>query len=459
MALVPYTFANQSGQIPLSELDANFANVKAFAETAGNVTGNTQANITALGTLTALTVSGNVIAPLFVGSLTGNVTGNFSGNVTGNILVAGANTQVLFNDGGTANATAGMTFNKVTNNFVVTGNITGANLVTLGRLIANTVSSSGNVVGNDLLAANLIFSNNVISANGSIFGNGLFSSSGNIGVPVGVTTVRFGNSNPSTVWIGGNASNIYIANVNSTTQVAGNLTAGGNFSTTGNITGGNIIGTIVGTVSTTSVSASGNITGGNLITTGQVSATGNITGGNLSITGTSTLTGVATAPTAANGTNNTQVATTAFVTNSLLNLVPSGVIVMWSGSIASVPSGWFLCNGANGTPDLRNRFIVGAGSTYAVNATGGSADAIVVAHTHTASSVVSDPGHSHTYTAPASGIGDATGTDPEFPTTASASTGSSTTGITVATTVNSSGSSGTNANLPPYYALAYIMKA
>jgi hypothetical protein len=52
---------------------------------------------------------------------------------------------------------------------------------------------------------------------------------------------------------------------------------------------------------------------------------------------------------------------------------------------------------SSGTPDLRNRFIVGAGSTYAVNATGGSADAIVVSHNHTASSSssVSDPGHVH----------------------------------------------------------------
>jgi hypothetical protein len=49
----------------------------------------------------------------------------------------------------------------------------------------------------------------------------------------------------------------------------------------------------------------------------------------------------------------------------------SGMILLWSGSVASIPSGWVLCNGSSGTPDLRDRFIVGAGSTYAVNATGG----------------------------------------------------------------------------------------
>ena len=44
--------------------------------------------------------------------------------------------------------------------------------------------------------------------------------------------------------------------------------------------------------------------------------------------------------------------------------VPSGLIAIWSGSLGSIPSGWVLCNGANGTPDLRNSFILGAGSTY-----------------------------------------------------------------------------------------------
>ena len=136
----------------------------------------------------------------------------------------------------------------------------------------------------------------------------------------------------------------------------------------------------------------------------------------------------------------------------------AGMIMLWSGSIASIPSGWVLCNGSNGTPDLRDRFVVGAGSTYAVDATGGSADAIVVSHTHTATSVVTDPGHNHqfnilntiangnnAYTATGGQVGTGTVT-------------TETTGITVATTNSTTGSSGTNANLPPYYALAYIMK-
>ena len=143
--------------------------------------------------------------------------------------------------------------------------------------------------------------------------------------------------------------------------------------------------------------------------------------------------------------------------------LPSGVITLWSGSIASIPGGWYLCNGSNGTPDLRNMFVVGAGSTYAVAATGGSADSIVVAHTHT-------------------GTTDSTSLTGTFPTSAGAGTysgvfsqGSSFSGNgqnvqtnyqinfsaahTHTLTTNSTGVSGTNANLPPYYALAYIMKA
>lgn len=137
--------------------------------------------------------------------------------------------------------------------------------------------------------------------------------------------------------------------------------------------------------------------------------------------------------------------------------IPSGVITMWSGSVGSVPSGWNLCDGTNGTPNLVNRFVVGAGSTYSVGSTGGSTDAIVVSHTHTATSVVTDPGHLHTYTTSNFTI-DANngGSRAGEATTRNSST--ATTGITVATTNASTGTSGTNANLPPYYALAYIMK-
>lgn len=98
--------------------------------------------------------------------------------------------------------------------------------------------------------------------------------------------------------------------------------------------------------------------------------------------------------------------------------VPSGGIIMWSGS--EVPEGWALCNGEDGTPDLRNRFIVGSGDTYAVGETGGSSTSLTVSYGSMGGS-------------PCGGWSD--------PPCASIVTGVS-------------GGGGT----PPYYGLAYIMK-
>jgi hypothetical protein len=131
--------------------------------------------------------------------------------------------------------------------------------------------------------------------------------------------------------------------------------------------------------------------------------------------------------------------------------IPIGGIIMWSGSIASIPTGWNLCDGTSGTPNLRDRFVVGAGSGYAVAATGGSADAIVVSHKHS----ITDPEHSHTQ------IGGGTDDDGGSRVPGSDSGGtlsnisSSSTGINE---TNFEGVNGEDKNLPPYYALAFIMR-
>lgn len=161
--------------------------------------------------------------------------------------------------------------------------------------------------------------------------------------------------------------------------------------------------------------------------------------------------------------------------------IPAGAIMLWSGSIGSIPAGWYLCNGSNGTPDLRDRFVVGAGSTYAVDATGGSADSITVSHTHTYSSTTGAAGsHYHnvvadvtnftglspwgggTYLAQGGSTLDSSyrlrGTDAATPTVAASDTAADHT-HSVSGTTASSGTSGTGANLPPYYALCYIMKS
>jgi hypothetical protein len=175
-----------------------------------------------------------------------------------------------------------------------------------------------------------------------------------------------------------------------------------------------------------------------------------------------TFTGTPAASTASAGTSTTQIATTAFVTTAIAAataaLVPAGMIMIWSGSVGSIPSGWVLCNGSNSTPDLRDKFVIGAGSTYAVNGTGGSANAVVVSHTHTAT--VTDPGHTHSLTAwhgaASPGQGGGADSGQRLSSNTAVTSASNTTSITVANSTE--GVSGNNANLPPYYALCYIMK-
>ena len=212
------------------------------------------------------------------------------------------------------------------------------------------------------------------------------------------------------------------------------------------------------------------------------------------------------------------------------SLFVTGMIMLWYGSVASIPSGWVLCDGNNSTPDLRNRFVIGSGSgsSYPINQTGGSADATLVSHSHTINnhthSFSGSDSHSHTinnHTHSFSGsnshrhgyaFGTAQGTpignnyngsgitnvtdrggiteqqqsgSPQYPnhhgytadtgqTTISISgttgnpsnTGTNSQTVSISgntgnpsnTGTNSQGSSATNKNLPPYYALCYIMK-
>ena len=94
----------------------------------------------------------------------------------------------------------------------------------------------------------------------------------------------------------------------------------------------------------------------------------------------------------------TETGTLALV-SQLTSSFPSGGIIMWSGAEGDIPSGWVLCNGQNSTPDLRNRFVVGAGtgSNYSVGDTGGSNDATLVSHSHGSGNYGTNNtgGHSH----------------------------------------------------------------
>ncbi|MCS7227923.1 MAG: phage tail protein, partial [Endomicrobia bacterium] len=80
-------------------------------------------------------------------------------------------------------------------------------------------------------------------------------------------------------------------------------------------------------------------------------------------------------------------------------MVPRGAIIMWSGSAASIPAGWALCDGTNGTPDLRDKFIIAAGGTYSPGATGGT-----TSHTHSvdiaAFTSAAESSHTHSINPP-----------------------------------------------------------
>lgn len=150
--------------------------------------------------------------------------------------------------------------------------------------------------------------------------------------------------------------------------------------------------------------------------------------------------------------------------------IPSGMISLWYGAIGSVPTGWYLCDGSNGTPDLRDRFVIGAGSTYSVGSTGGATTHTITtsempSHSHTATSTVTDPTHRHYVGSTDSTATYGGGSAQEFVQNAGSGSGPNTyssyesTGITVATTLTST-RSGTAFNiLNPYYALAYVMKS
>lgn len=141
--------------------------------------------------------------------------------------------------------------------------------------------------------------------------------------------------------------------------------------------------------------------------------------------------------------------------------IPVGGIIMWSGSVASIPVGWALCNGqtVNGkvTPNLQNRFVIGAGSTYAVNGSGGSASVTLTANNL--------PTHTHQYKdgyhVEQDGYG--TGLNGADVITAGKGTQGSDNGNNLIwyrwmTSENNSTTGQAISTLPPYYALAYIMR-
>lgn len=124
---------------------------------------------------------------------------------------------------------------------------------------------------------------------------------------------------------------------------------------------------------------------------------------------------------------------------SIVN-APVGSIIIWSGSTDDIPEGWQLCDGTNGTPDLRDKFVLGAGDNHPVGEKGGEKE-----HTLT---IYEMPAHSHAFQS-STGV-EQIGLD--FPIIDSNVKSRSTTGV-----IGTVGGSQPHNNMPPYYALCYIM--
>ena len=280
MTTVPYTFGNESSPIPLSQLDANFAVTPNYANTAGNVVNPAQANITSVGVLTSLSVTGTTVT----GNLNTSGSVSATGNVTSDNLLTGGIVSAYGTVTGASFTSGGDILGG--GNISAVGIVTGSNFNTPGQ-----ASVTGNITGGN------ISTSGKLSAQGNITAQGIISATGNI-----VTAEYFvGN------FLGNITGNLSVGGSN--TQVLFNQN--GNVGAAGGLTynsGSNTL-VVLGVVS-----AQGNVIGGNVLVSGQVSLGGNITANNAQFAG------LVTAPTPANTTANNQVATTAFVNSKVGSL-------------------------------------------------------------------------------------------------------------------------------------------
>lgn len=128
--------------------------------------------------------------------------------------------------------------------------------------------------------------------------------------------------------------------------------------------------------------------------------------------------------------------------------LPSGLIAIWKGSTTTIPSGWVLCNGQNGTPDLRDKFVLGAGNNYTVGDTGGEKEhALTIDEMPSHNHSLYDSYYASTLSLTLVDVGSGSST----------AVGEGDYGRSEITTKDVGDGLAHN-NMPPYYTLCYIMK-
>mgnify|MGYP003342797013 FL=1 len=250
--LTSLTGANVTGTVA----NATYATTAGHASTANTVTDAAQANITSVGTLVSLAVTGNITS---------------SGNIAGTYFLGnGSQLTGLPEVYGNANV-ANFLANYGSNTIVTTGNITGGNVITTGNVTGN-----GATITNDLTVGNWINTGAVLALSAGPAGLGI-STTGRLQV-VGSSALQGGG------YLDGDFQ-----------QLSGNLSTTGNFTATGNVQGSYILGngsqltgitstygdanvtTLLASLDSNTIVTTGNITGGNLLGTIRTAAQPNIT--------------------------------------------------------------------------------------------------------------------------------------------------------------------------------------
>ena len=266
-------------------------------------------------------------------------------------------------------------------------------------------------------------------------GNGTLTNPGNlqIGTPSAVGNLLVTGD----TIVSGRLANIGITQLGNTLGVTGATSLSSTLGVTGNTTLSSSLG-VAGATTLTGATTIGASTNTPATTT------------NLTVNGSTTITGSAIIGTPATTTNLT-------VNGVMGGIIPKGGIILWSGTVANIPAGWALCDNKNGTPDLRDKFVVGAGSGYAVGATGGA-----TTHVHGTSTIYARIGMGYNSTELNYIMYEQRGGLPTAGTITTGNIGGWTgknggiTGQLGGTSI--SGTVDSSSNLPPYYALCYIMK-